>query len=429
VLPRSILACCFLVALWPALAAAQTEPCGWVERTTWPNFRGGLLTYDSARGHTLMIGASFTLAWDGTSWSPPMGQPPADLRVAMAFDSNRGVAVLFCQDRSGPGCTARTWEWDGQTWTLRATDGPSPRMYAAMAYDSQRDVTVLFGGVNEADVCGSTATNDTWEWDGDDWIVAATEGPSARRSPAMAYDSARGVTVLYGGSDAAGLGKDETWEWDGATWTQRFIEGPGPQSRHVMAYDAARQVTVLFDGGEFGGTWEYDGSEWLLRTTVGPGRRYYTTIAYDAGRGLCVLYGGGGRNDTWEWDGNAWTKRLDGDPWVHDDQAMVYDAAAQKVLLVTDAGSVIWERDAVQWSRREADGPPWRAGYAVAYDSARNRTVLFGGYDFFDDEYTWFGDTWEWDGENWTLVSETGPPCRTNHVMAYDSARQVRNRA
>ncbi|MDD4868814.1 MAG: hypothetical protein PHQ28_17415, partial [Mycobacterium sp.] len=42
------------------------------------------------------------------------------------------------------------------------------------------------------------------------WELRATDGPSARGGHAMAYDSARGVVVLYGG-DFLG----ETWEWDG----------------------------------------------------------------------------------------------------------------------------------------------------------------------------------------------------------------------
>ncbi|MEK7732068.1 MAG: hypothetical protein AAB363_09470, partial [Planctomycetota bacterium] len=37
--------------------------------------------------------------------------------------------------------------------------------------------------------------------------------PGPRNSLAMAYDSARGVTVLFGGFDGSFYG--DTWEWNG----------------------------------------------------------------------------------------------------------------------------------------------------------------------------------------------------------------------
>src|SRR5262245_30251395 len=70
------------------------------------------------------------------------------------------------------------------------------RVDHGMAYDSLRGVTVLFGGWN-----GREADGETWEWDGNTWTLRATTGPSPRTEHAMAYDSARGVTVLFGGAD------------------------------------------------------------------------------------------------------------------------------------------------------------------------------------------------------------------------------------
>src|SRR5262245_66106604 len=52
------------------------------------------------------------------------------------------------------------------------------------------------------------------------WTQVPVTGPSAR-APAMAYDSQRGRTVLFGGLTlfrAPPLG--DTWEWDGSTWVQ-----------------------------------------------------------------------------------------------------------------------------------------------------------------------------------------------------------------
>jgi hypothetical protein len=63
---------------------------------------------------------------------------------------------------------------------------------------------------------------------------------------AMAYDSTRGVTVLFGGFKD--IVNDETWEWDGTLWTQRLVSGPSARRDHAMSFDAGRGVTVLFGG-------------------------------------------------------------------------------------------------------------------------------------------------------------------------------------
>src|SRR5262249_23587391 len=55
---------------------------------------------------------------------------------------------------------------------------------------------------------------------------------SARANSAMVYDSARGVSVLFGGPTGSGAVGD-TWEWDGATWIGRAGNGPSARSRHA----------------------------------------------------------------------------------------------------------------------------------------------------------------------------------------------------
>ena len=50
---------------------------------------------------------------------------------------------------------------------------------------------------------------------------------------AVAYDTARGVTVLFGGDDDDALA--DTWEWDGERWTHRPVSGPSVRNGHAMA--------------------------------------------------------------------------------------------------------------------------------------------------------------------------------------------------
>ncbi len=128
----------------------------------------------------------------------------------------------------------------------------------------------------------------------------------------MAYDAARGVTVMFGGVAPGGLLGD-TWEWDGKAWTQVMIPGPQARYGHAMAYDADRQRTVLFGGqngpafgqGVLGDTWEYDGTAWTqVQPAASPSPRTFVKMVYDAPRRRMVLFGGYNGtqmvNDTWE---------------------------------------------------------------------------------------------------------------------------------
>jgi hypothetical protein len=100
-----------------------------------------------------------------------------------------------------------------------------------------------------------------------DWVLRTpATAPSMRFEHAMAYDSARGVTVLFGGRDGSSYFND-TWEWDGSDWVLRTpATVPPARFEHAMAYDSAREVTVLFAGSnQLNDTWEYPGAErWMV---------------------------------------------------------------------------------------------------------------------------------------------------------------------
>ena len=84
--------------------------------------------------------------------------------------------------------------------------------------------------------------------------------PSLQRgtSPLWLTTALRGVTVLFGGyDDDINLG--DTWEYDGTSWMQRSPVGNPPARRwHAISFDSAQGVTVLFGGyWPFDDTWEY----------------------------------------------------------------------------------------------------------------------------------------------------------------------------
>ena len=81
----------------------------------------------------------------------------------------------------------------------------------------------------------------------------------------MTYDTARALTVLFGGQTSTYFTSAETWEWNGATWAQRLVSGPSTRSYAAMAYDAARGVSVLFGGLTYvDGFWVKKAETWEL---------------------------------------------------------------------------------------------------------------------------------------------------------------------
>jgi hypothetical protein len=213
--------------------------------------------------------------WDGTSWSgvvgtlPPCTRPPCPPQPvfpeardghAMVFDANRETLVLFGGDTGNAQLDDRTWEWDGTglSWTARTNNsGIAARENHAMAFDAARGRTVLFGGI-----ATGTRFRDLWEWDGSQWTQANPTGPapSARLFHAMTYDAARGRVLVYGGQTESSIGLDDAWEWNGTSWVEIGTAlPPGPREQHALAFDPERHRAVLFGG--VGGdrmAWELD---------------------------------------------------------------------------------------------------------------------------------------------------------------------------
>ena len=296
--------------------SAQTES-DWILKSpaNSPSPRlGHAMAYDAARGNVVLFGGSSngpshndTWVWDGTNWiqKSPANRPAGRSDHAMAYDAARGQVVLF--GGLATNFSNDTWVWDGTNWTFKSpANRPAPRISAAMAYDAARGQVVLFGGL--VDVGGFTRTNDTWIWDGTNWIQKSpANSPTPREGAAMAYDAARGQVVLFGGSSNASDGNNsnnETWVWDGTNWTQKNpANSPMPLDiSHAMAYDAAREEVVLFGGAD--NTWVWDGTNWIQKSPAhSPTPRSSHAMAYDAAREQVVLFGGfpaaGLANDTW----------------------------------------------------------------------------------------------------------------------------------
>ena len=337
-----------------------------------------------------------TWGWNGTVWTKLLAAGSSNLQAwrntpMMIGDPIAGEVILFGGWNRTPcglslcfGSFNDTWRWDGGTWKQVTPSTPGPRQEFGSARDTGRGALVFFGGFDE----NLTSLSETWELVGDHWtqLSAAATAPSVRSMPAMAYDAARGVTVLFGGKALGGGVVDDTWTWNGVQWTRVLLSGPPlPRSHATMAFDPVRGRIVMFGGADgtfvpYGDTWEWDGASWTeLTPTTGPSPRFDAKAVFDPIRRRVVMTagtdaGGGLRHDTWEWDGSTWSEIL------------------------------------------TSFAPPTRNGTAVAWNAPRRNIELFGGAPSsgaFD-----INDTWELAAGTWTqLVPNSLPPGRSQHTL------------
>ncbi|MBA3725464.1 MAG: hypothetical protein H0W86_03195 [Armatimonadetes bacterium] len=430
-----------------ASTAVLPASAGWVwerlDEPSPPSQFGHATAYDRHRG-VLIVCSGYTYytesqgyvidpslwEWDGNLWKriPEATLPQAVSGSAMAFDSKRGVSVLFGgQDRDGTP-TDRTFERRDGAWTEIVTNQrPPARNGHAIAFDEGRGVIVMFGG-NPWEGLG-----DTWEYDGADWRLVSTTGPSPRYYCAMAYDSARGKVVLHGGlSGPFERAHSDTWEWDGGAWKKIAAEGPA-LCQHSLSYDSNRNVSVLFGGGSTyfersGQTWELNGSAWLQREISGPLPRASHGAAVEPATGHILMFGGRatGRRyrDLWRYDGQTWTND-DPAPPAYRGSSMAFDRARGNIVhfggtigyvgsdLALQGTTWIYEAGAGWRQALPLISPPARERASMAYDEAHQQVVLFGGRRPGRSEQ-WFGlnDTWLWNGSDWrkSNVAGTRPP-------------------
>lgn len=112
------------------------------------------------------------------------------------------------------------------------------------------------------------------------------------------------------------------------------------------------------------------------------------------------------------------------------EHAMAYDEARERTVMFGGYDGVdgrpygeTFEYDGVDWSLRKTHhAPEPRRGHGMAFDRGRGAVVLFGGID----GRHWYRDTWEYDGVDWRQrTTATAPSPRSGVVMAYDTVRQV----
>jgi hypothetical protein len=289
------------------------------------------LVYDEANRRVLLWGGSspfengdccgmFNDLWsfDGKAWTSLGKTGPEASGIQLAYDSRQNRVVGFGGYVGGGGSLGDLRVLTNNAWTSL---GRHPEIVAAepgFVFDTRRNRFVAFGGS-----AGRGQTHgDTWEWDGGAWHKLAIDGPPARQAHVMVFDSRRNRVVLFGGGGVSPPGQaplrlDDTWEFDGTAWKQLAVTGPGPRMAAGAAFDSKRGLVIVFGGmnptGMLNDTWAWNGTAWRKLADTGPEARAMGYLAYDKNRDRVVLFGGrkgwpNDLNDTWEWNGTTWKR-------------------------------------------------------------------------------------------------------------------------
>lgn len=276
----------------------------------------------------------------------PTAPPPARRFHELGFDAARGVTVLFGgTDERTSTVFGDTWEFDGAEWRQRAQNGPPPRQRAASCVDTARGTFLVFGGI----AADGRLLDDTWEWDGTRWLrIATPQVPQARADAEMVFDPLRGRVVLFGGRpDDPDQAFADTWVFDGRDWTLRPLDDvPEGRFGHVMTFDTARGVTLLFGGFVQGGsktsseTFAYDGGTWTrVPTATTPPSMVFPAMTFHRAHGVAVLVGGSGSASqplrTLVFDGTDWQAGPPAPAALtgRQGQALAYDEVREAVVL------------------------------------------------------------------------------------------------
>jgi hypothetical protein len=284
----SVVVFCVLLAA-ASMADAQSDAYQWVRRAAHPT-SGSLFVFDEARGVPVMLEPHFegagrrivTYEWYGDRWCERTDAVLPEVFKAdvtwswivvrpftATFDPSTNKVLVFGHDLQSVG---KTYLYDGSSWSLAATGGPSPRVNFGLGSDFTNARTVLFGG-NTIGGSGSLLS-DTWLWNGTAWSQASnSSAPGARSMVDLVFDPATGRVAMFGGSNASGFaGLTTIHEWNGVTWNSVSVPPPSNvQPRRVASRPGDPGCYVLFDAQGVGtpALHRWNGSGWTLEFSAG----------------------------------------------------------------------------------------------------------------------------------------------------------------
>ena len=436
----------------PSPAWVAITPTG-----TLPSARfGPAAAYDGTRDRLVVFGgydgAARNDVWvlplaTGSVWTQvsPTGTPPQERWLHNAvYDPVGDELVTFAgQD------TALNSAFDDVNllalspsphWLANANPpAPSPRRFHSAIVDPTRDRMLVFGG--EVTSGTSPFANDLWAlslagtplWTE---IHPAGTPPTPRFSHTAILDRKRDRMIVFGGSDVVDPPFNDVWalSLSGApNWQQLSPLGTPPAGRfdHTAIYDPVGDRMIVY-----GGTLNLNGSSaevWALALSGTPTWAQLAQIGlsavertdhasiYDPIRQAVLSYGGrcsvGGSAIDSRFVSDLELRTLSSnvvlsvsDSTVFADQgcAAVYDGVEDR-MVVFDGGHTVGNASSLSgqtWGMPLSGiparqvlapggcAPPLRMSHTVVSDQARDRAVIFGGWDGFSRLHDSYALTW-----------------------------------
>ncbi len=287
---------------WAQVATDVRPPARSAAGLAYDPARKSLILYGGNSANGNVYGDTWEWASSG-KWTElnPSNSPEPLFGHGMVTDTTRNKILLFAglgsYNYMGPfmGMGNEVWEWDGTTmaWTDRtptaSTNAPIGRQYPVMAYDEGRQKMFVYDGTNYGASPGAF-----WEWDpvSAGWAIRAS-GDSLDYGyyDVVAYDSIRRREVLLTAANSPSTNYQETWELDakGPTWYVRALPGsPGQKYGATMAFDSGRGVVVMY-GGQNTNTGAASGETWEYKvSSLGNGEGCTAAFATSCVSGNCV---------------------------------------------------------------------------------------------------------------------------------------------
>jgi hypothetical protein len=192
--------------------------------------------FDRDLGSVVMIATEYASGsqrfviwqWTGSDWtsSAPPGAPPVRFGYGFAYDPEHHQEVLTAGYISLGHPASETWLLRQGQWSQASPGSVGPTGYTNAAYDEARHQLV---------VMVTTGTppqwaDETWTWDGVTWtrLDPKHRPPGALSGQSLVYDVSSGRVLMFGGkSDQLGSSMlNQTWAWDGTDWIRLLSVSP-----------------------------------------------------------------------------------------------------------------------------------------------------------------------------------------------------------
>ena len=338
-------------------------------------------------------------------------------------------------------------------WSVIGTSGPVPVLESAVHVPTENRVLAI-----ESDLLYELNLS-TMVWS----QLATVNAPQYRRRAAMIYDPTRHALYRFGGQVFGSLGdhgyRNDTHKLDLAsmTWTAVAVGPTRPQARDRMAaiYDSTGDRMIVFGGHAreaVTGTILPGDDTWVLpldadtawvelqSSVVPPGREWPGAVR-DPVRDRMILWGGKSRagaallEDSWSMPLDTqqeWETLGPAEPSQRFGHSFVHERARNRIIMFgghdgttyLDETWILW-LDPVRWEQVAPSGgsPQARWNHTAVLDTARNRMIVFGGYDGSASR----NDAWTLDlGQplEWTQLPVQGaaPPARSQHTAVLDAS-------